>query len=95
MHQRLTNQCLSARYYRDNKTPRLHENGRPVLDSNGKPIYDELKVRQRNCPGSEGIPFRLCERDPERVLTYSWVQEEDKMLAKRVIENRRFQNIKQ
>ncbi|RFU29707.1 hypothetical protein B7463_g6632, partial [Scytalidium lignicola] len=94
MHQRLTNQCLSARYYRDNKMPRLHENGRPVLDSNGKPIFDELKVRQRSCPGSEGIPFRLCERDPDRVLTYSWVQEEDKMIAKRLIENRRLQNIK-
>ncbi|KFY61359.1 hypothetical protein V496_05048 [Pseudogymnoascus sp. VKM F-4515 (FW-2607)] len=66
-------EALSNLYYRAQMYPRIDNKGNLVLDQNG----DE-----------ELVNIKLVTRCPERVLTYSWTDEEDKEKSRRIIATR-------
>lgn len=84
---RNTIQCLQSRYYRDNHVPELDSMDRVVRDSNGKIVYKNIKVRQRNAPGTKdlGAPSTLVEKHPWRAVQYRWVNEEHRREARRIL----------
>ena len=85
--QRQSVQCLSSRYYRDNKVVQVDENGVPMFAPNGKPILIEAKVRNRTTPQGKllDMPFTLVEKHPERACKYEWVKKEHKSVAGRIL----------
>ncbi|TAQ83402.1 hypothetical protein B7494_g8269 [Chlorociboria aeruginascens] len=82
--QRDSNQCLSSRYYRDNRFPELDEDGEQRLSPDGRPLWIPAKVRSRTTPEGkiENLPYRLVDKHPERALRYPWVTEDFKEIAK-------------
>lgn len=82
---RLTVQCLSSRYYRDNKIPALDECGKPILDRNGKAVMIPAKVRDRNTAEGKDIPFTFVEKHPYWALRYDWVSPAHKEKARNIL----------
>ena len=84
--ERLSIACLTSRYYRDNRVPKVDANGEPVLDKNGKPITIKAKIRDRATPEGKNIPYLFIEKHPEFALKYDWVRPEDKAVALRILQ---------
>jgi len=82
---RLSVQCLSSRYYRDNKVPMLDADGNPELDANGKVIMVPCKVRGRNTAGGKYIPYLFVDKHPDFACVFDWVRPEDKARAERIL----------
>jgi hypothetical protein len=83
---RLSVQCLSSRYYRDNKIPMLDpETGEPVLDGNGKVVMVPCKVRSRNSANGKFIPFTFVDKHPDFAGVFEWVRPEDRVRAERIL----------
>jgi hypothetical protein len=84
--ERLTESCLSSRYYRANTVPQVNENGDPVLDATGKVVMIPAKVRDRATAEGKNKPFRFVEKHPEFALVYDWVRDEDKAKAMGILQ---------
>jgi hypothetical protein len=84
---RESDQCLSSRYYRNNKAPEVDQSGNPIVGPNGKAVMFSAKVRSRTTPQGKAmdVPFKFVEKHPEAALTYAWVSEEDKAIARKII----------
>lgn len=77
---------LSSRYYRDNKVPKLDEQGELAVDNNRKVIMIPCKVRGRDTEGKE-IPYMFVDRYPDQALLYDWVKLEDKEKARQILQD--------
>lgn len=84
--ERQTVPCLTSRYYRDNRVPKLDANGEPVLDKNEKPVMIKAKVRDRATAEGKSIPYLFIEKHPEFALKYDWVRPEDKAVALKILQ---------
>jgi hypothetical protein len=84
---RESDQCLSSRYYRNNKAPEVDQSGNPIVGPNGKAVMFSAKVRSRTTPQGKAmdVPFKFVEKHPEAALTYAWVSEGDKAIARKII----------
>lgn len=83
-----SDQCLSSRYYRSNYHVVLDENDKAVLDENRKPQKVFCKVRERKLAEMQHLPCNLYDKHPERAITYSWVNEEHKAIARQILRDR-------
>jgi hypothetical protein len=85
--QRESDQCLSSRYYRDNKAPQVNQDGNPIVRPNNKAVMFSAKVRNRTTPQGKAmdVPFKFVEKHPEAALTYAWVSEDNKKIARKII----------
>ena len=83
--ERLTESCLSSRYYRNNVVPKLDGNGGSVLDSNGKVVMIPAKVRDRVTTEGKMKPFLFVDKHPEFALVYDWVKQNDKTRATTIV----------
>ncbi|KAH6670165.1 hypothetical protein B0J14DRAFT_486530 [Halenospora varia] len=83
-----TVQCFSSRYYRDNRVPKVDGNWNLVTGEDGRPIYNLERVRERDTPDGRArdVPYRLVDKHPQRALEYSWVSEEHKHEAQRILQ---------
>ena len=64
------------------------ETGEQLRDAKGKPRTFAENVRERGIMRGrhgETLPFRLVDKNPERVVEYDWVPEEWKEVARRNI----------
>jgi len=84
--ERLSIACLTSRYYRDNRVPKVDANGEPVLDKNGNPIMIKAKIRDRATPEGKSIPYLFIEKHPQFALKYDWVRPEDKAVALKILQ---------
>jgi hypothetical protein len=84
--ERLSIACLTSRYYRDNRVPKVDANGELVLDKNGNPIMIKAKIRDRATPEGKSIPYLFIEKHPEFALKYDWVRPEDKAVALKILQ---------
>lgn len=94
---RETDQCLSSRHYRDNRGPLFRslpagevkpgEDDFEIIIKNGKPVWKLFHIRARNTPQGEedDHPYTLAEKHPRRAVTYSWVSEEHKEMAREIM----------
>ena len=84
---RESDQCLSSRQYRDNKALEVNQDGNPIVGPNGKAVMFCAKVRSRTTPQGKAmdVPFKFVEKHPEAALTYAWVSEDDKEIARKII----------
>lgn len=75
---------LNSALHRDNVTPLYDKHGNLVIADRKLLIVsskkNEVRARRDNV-----IPFTLVERHPEEALKYSWVPEEHKQMARRLI----------
>ncbi|KAF4631422.1 hypothetical protein G7Y89_g6704 [Cudoniella acicularis] len=88
---RTTAQAFSSRYYRDDKAPMLDKNWNFIRLEDGRIKYRLAKVRERHTPEGkkEDIPYTLIDKHPDRAVTYSWVSEEHKAEAERILRGER------
>ncbi|KFY99703.1 hypothetical protein V498_00571 [Pseudogymnoascus sp. VKM F-4517 (FW-2822)] len=71
--------------------PRIDNKGNLVLDQNGDEELVNIKVREMIKHQHKAVLhdyIKLVTRCPERVLTYSWTDEEDKEKSRRIIATR-------
>lgn len=80
-------EALSNLYYRAQMYPRIDNKGNLVLDQNGDEELVNIKVREMINHQHKAVLhdyIKLVTRCPERVLTYSWTDEEDKEKSRRI-----------
>ncbi|KFY22401.1 hypothetical protein V493_06639 [Pseudogymnoascus sp. VKM F-4281 (FW-2241)] len=88
--------ALECRYYRAQLYPKLDDEGNFILDQNGEEEMVNIRVRDRRNHHHKSVLenyIKLVTRCPERVVTYSWTDEEDKEKARRIIAARATQGI--
>lgn len=84
---RISDQCFSSRGYRDNRRPLVNEKWNLMFDEDGKVVMIDAKVRERST--AEGMaldyPFTLVELHPRLAIQYSWVSDEHKAMARKIL----------
>lgn len=81
-----TDQCFSSRTYRDHVIPVVNENWDLTFTNQGKVVTKDSKVRKKNEPEFQLVPFDLVSRLPHKALEYSWVSGHHKRKALAIIE---------
>ncbi|OBT64665.1 hypothetical protein VE03_05885 [Pseudogymnoascus sp. 23342-1-I1] len=88
--------ALECRYYRAQMYPKIDDDGNFVRDQNGQEEMVNIRVRDRSSHRYSSILdnyFKLVTRCPDKVLEYSWTDEEDKEKARRILADRAMKGI--
>ncbi|KFY44238.1 hypothetical protein V495_03563 [Pseudogymnoascus sp. VKM F-4514 (FW-929)] len=83
--------ALECRYYRAQLFPKIDDGGNIVFDQNGEVEMVNIKLRERNNHQHKDVLhdyFTLVTRCPQKVIEYSWTDEEDKVEAQKIINDR-------
>jgi hypothetical protein len=78
--------ALECRYYRAQLYPQLDKDGKIIRDQNGEVVITNIRVRDRPMHHKKIMDdyVKLVTRCPEKVLEYSWTNEKDKVLARKI-----------